>query len=287
MAAPPISTLPPRSPRDHASLPRALGLALFFAAFAVNILLWHGLRHEEAQWGNVPPVPSKYTASFSVLGENELSYRVIGIMLQNLGDVGGRATAFEKYDYNRLGEWFFLADTLDPKSNFVPLLAAYYFGATRVEKDLTPVIDYLAYLGRRPGGENWRWLAQAAFLARFQQHNMPRALELAEELSRLDVPDLPLWAKQMPTFVQLAMGDKEAAFEMAVRFLQDEGPHMQRAEVNFLTEFICTRTIERARTEKLALCSRFFRRQPKNAGQAGAQATDGEGAANGHENAHQ
>jgi hypothetical protein len=253
------------------TLHRSVSLSLFFALLAANIMVWQGLRHEQAAWGNVPPVPAKSTASFFVLGDKEFAYRATGVMLQNLGDVGGRVTSWEKYDYKRLGQWFFLADSLDPKSNFVPMLAAYYFSTTKVKEDLTPVIDYLAAIGRRPGGENWRWLGQAAFIARFQQHNFPRALELANELSRLDVPDMPLWAKQMPAFVQLAEGDKEASFVFAVKLLQEQGGKMQRAEVNFLTDFICNRTIERARTEKLELCRNHMRPDAGAAGKANPQ----------------
>ena len=85
---------------------------LLVVAVLLNILTWFHGRFTSAKWLNVPSVPSHNASSVFALGDQQFSYRVIGNMLQNLGDTGGRSTALRDYDYERLSGWFFLADKL-------------------------------------------------------------------------------------------------------------------------------------------------------------------------------
>ena len=100
---------------------RAVGGMYVILAFMVlvNFAFWTQSRDARTQWGNVPPVPSERSASMAMLGDTQMAYRVYGLMLQNLGDIGGRITGFEKYNYNGLRDWFFLGDQLDSTSHFI------------------------------------------------------------------------------------------------------------------------------------------------------------------------
>ncbi len=130
-------------------------------SLALNILFWFSVRDVRAKWGNVPPAPDmKYAASMG-LGDRSFAYRSNGIMIQNLGDTGGRTTPLKDYDYNALADWFFLQNALDPHSNYVPYLAGYYFSALQEPEKYYPVLDYLEKVGSQDDGKRWRWLAQA------------------------------------------------------------------------------------------------------------------------------
>lgn len=227
--------------------------AVFFAALAGHALFSLQVRDTKAVWGNVPPVPAKSGAAMMALGDAQFSYRMTGLMLQNLGNTGGESKPLYEYDYGRLGQWFMLADSLDPHSNFVPLLAAYYFGGTQKPEQLDPVIDYLALIGQRPDVQKWRWLAQAVYLSRFAQKDLDKAMGLAHLLAAMWIPGRPGWMRQMPSFVALQQGDKRAAYDIIVAVLKDDAAGMHPNEVNFMVDYVCTRvlTAEQAATDPL------------------------------------
>jgi len=230
---------------------------VFALAFALNSLLWLQLKPLQAEWINVPPVPAIETAAMLALGDTQLAYRVNGLMLQNIGDIGGRSTPLDQYDYERLGPWFMLQHQLDPVSNYMPYIAAYYYGATQRPEDVGPIVDYLELVGDSTEGIKWHWLAQAVHLARYNLNDLDRALELAHKLAALDRPDLPHWARQMPAFVMMEQGDREAAYEMLVLMLHSDHDQMSQAEVNFLISYICERIMEPEEAARLELCQEY------------------------------
>lgn len=232
--------------------------ALLAVVFLINLVFWSGTRYVRAAWENVPYPPSKDGIVMAALGDQQLAYRVLGMMLQNFGEIGGRSTKFEDYNYKNLGKWFFLADQLDPKSNFVPLLAAYYFGATKNKDDLNHVIDYLAHIGKRPYGQHWRWLSQAVFIAKFQQEDHEKALSLAYELADLWTEDMPGWAKQMPAFILADMGQKEAAMALLLGLIQEGADKFHPAEVNFMHSYICERILTAQEAQAEPICQVYY-----------------------------
>lgn len=229
-----------------------LYLALF-TAIGLNSLLWLQARHVRGVWLNVPPVPSEFQATGLTIGDKQFAYRFIGIMLQNLGDTGGRVTATKDYDFKRLSEWFFLADKLDPQSNFVPYLAAYYFSVSQEPEKIRPLLDYLEYIGNRPDGIKWRWLAQAVVLARFNLKDMDRALELANKLAAIDNPAMPPWTRQMPAFILNARGEKQASYELMMGLLEDS-KNLPREEFNAMAYYICKRILDETQARGHPLC---------------------------------
>lgn len=213
---------------------------LFLAlALAVNVAFWFGAHETFAQWGNVPPVPTKNGARIMTLGDEQFSYRFGAITLQNLGNSGGRVTAVKDYDYQKLGQWFWLLNDLDPASNHIPMLAAYYFGATQKPEDVAVVVKYLGAIGQNPAGNKWRWLVHAIFLARHRMDNLGLALDMAYALSRIEpVGDvLPAWARQMPAFVLAEQGEKQSARKIIEEILMTAtGLHPN--EVNFMRDYL-------------------------------------------------
>lgn len=232
--------------------------AFFCVILILNIGLWFHSRDLRPSWGNVPPVPGAAAAARAALGDQQMAYRLIGTMLQNLGSTGGVDYALKDYNYSRLGEWFFLQDRLDPVSDYTPALAAYYYGATQNVADLTPIIDYLEVIGQRPEPQKWRWLAHAVYLARFLQGDMNRALVLAETLAALPRDDMPLWARQMPAFVLNAMGKKESSYALMMSMLSSSVHDLSPVEIRFIRDYICDRilTPEEAAREELCTATR-------------------------------
>lgn len=217
-------------------------------------MFWFYARDIKPHWEQVPPVPQQKYAAVSTLGDAQMAFRAAGVMLQNFGDTGGRSTATKDYDFDRLSAWFYFLDRLDPHSNFIPMLAAFYYGASQEPEKLDPVIDYLKTVGLREGDEKWRWLLQATYLARFRQKDTDKALELAELLANHPNEDRPHWSYQMPVFVLQEMGDKEAAYNLIINLLKDKAEDLHPTEVNFMLYHLCERILTPEQKLKHELC---------------------------------
>lgn len=226
-----------------------LGLAVF-----LNIVFWFELRDVQARWTNVPPAPERKYASAYGLGDSQFAYRIVGVMIQNLGDYGGRITSLLDYNYDDLTRWFFVEDFLDPHSDFVPYLASYYFGGVQEPEKYRPVLDYLQMVGQRPEGQKWRWLEQAVFIARFKMNDMDKALELADTLAGSDNPEMPGWARQMPAFILTAKGEKEAAYALMLHILKSGADKLDPTEIYSMRYYICTRILEPQQAAQNPLC---------------------------------
>lgn len=223
-------------------------------ALVCNIGFWLSVRSVKSQWGNVPPAPKAELAASSGLGDTQLSYRIIGIMLQNLGDTGGRTTALKDYDFAELSKWFFVQNSLDHHSNYIPYLAAYYYSATQEPLKFRPVIDYLEAVGQSPEGEKWRFLAQAVYLSRFVMNDTDLALKLANQLAAHKNPNMPSWTRQMPAFVMTQAGDKKAAYGLLVEILRSGAKTMAVEEVTNMRYYICDRVLEPEQAKFDPLC---------------------------------
>ena len=234
------------------------------AALALNLSFWAGTKYLYAKWEGVPPVPSREGAIMMALGDAQFAYRLGAITLQNLGDSGGRITPIRDYNYAKLGEWFTLLDNLDPASDHVPMLAAYYFGATRVPADVAVIVDYLGRVGQRPIGSKWRWLVHAVFLARHRLGDLQVALDLAYKLSKMELQDdtMPAWGRQMPAFVLKAKGDREDARKIIVDLLAS-GKAFHQNEINFMKAYLVEELGMDARTVDMLTTSRPLTEEEK------------------------
>lgn len=226
----------------------------FFLVLFLNVLTWFSARHVTGRWEGVPPVPGRAGITAFFLGDTQFAYRAAGIMLQNLGETGGRSEGLDKYDYNALRGWFFLADSLDPDSRFIPVLAAYYYGAVRDPEKLRPLLDYLYVAGSRPGEQRWRWLGQGVYIARFQMNDLDLALKFANRLASMNDPDMPAWTRQMPAFILNARGDKKEALAVMMEILESGIGKIRPGELNFTRDYICTRILDPAEAATRPLC---------------------------------
>lgn len=224
-------------------------------ALLMNIAFWFSVRDIRARWGNVPPVPEVKYSPVMGIGDQAFAYRMNGLMIQNLGDSGGRVTPLKDYDFERLTQWFFLQDALDPQSDYIPYLAAYYFSGVQVPEKYYPVLDYLKKVGSREGAERWRWLAQAVYVARFVMHDMDKALELAQLLAKVAPDDAPIWAKQMPVFVLKADGQRDAAYGLMVEILKANVDTMHPNEINASRAYICEQILTDDQRQSDPLCA--------------------------------
>jgi len=212
-------------------------LVLFFVI--MSVLIWFPLRDVQARWENVPPPPSKDKATLLLLGEKQFTYRSNALMLQNMGYGLAKDLSLTEYNYQNLKDWFFLQDLLDPESDMIPMLAAYYYGGVSDPDKLNHIVEYLSHTGQRPIKEKWRWLARAVFLARYEMGDIDKALEISYLMANNKNPNLADWAKQMPAFILAEQGKEEAAYQIMRNILVSEAEDLHPTELYFIRDYIC------------------------------------------------
>lgn len=211
-------------------------LILYFF-LCLQVALWTYTKSYPPVMGIVPNVPSKTSVKALSLGDEQFYFRILAFNLQNAGDTFGRFTALKHYNYQKLKDWFMLLDELDPKSNFIPSLAGYYFSQTQNKADLIYIIDYLEAHAERDMYHKWWWMAQASYIANHKMNNKDRALALAKKVAATKRDDLPIWAKQMPVFILEQKGEFEEAYAMIEEIVRNIDS-LEPGEANFIRYFI-------------------------------------------------
>ncbi len=229
---------------------------VFALVLVLNFLFWTQSRPVKARWLNVPPTPGYHQVILSSLGDKQLAYRSISMMLQNLGSIGGDVRPLGEYNYDELTQWFFLSAALDERSDFVPYLAAYYYGAGQDTEKLRYMMPYLYDVGTLPYPNKWMWLAQGAFLARHRVGDLDLALEFANTLANLENPGLPVWTRQMPAFIRYAQGEKEAAYDIMKQIMVSGADTLPPQEIFVMKEYICTKILDEAAAALDPLCQK-------------------------------
>lgn len=237
-------------PRSFQCTKIALSLAVL-----LNLAVWYYARPIKAEWINVPPVPSTFSAAAGALGDKQLAYRTQAIFLQNLGSNGGRVTPIKNYNFERLAQWFFLGHALDPRADALPFLAAFYYGGSQDPTKIRPVLEYLKIAGNSAEGDKWRWLAHGAYLARFKLKDPDLALEMAQILSAIPNPDMPVWARQMPANILNDQGEKEASLQLMLGLLKTGSETLHPNEVNAMIDYICERILNENEAMQFDLCN--------------------------------
>jgi hypothetical protein len=227
---------------------------LLLGVFLLNLGLWFYSSYKVPSWANVPPAPSNLSVMTAFLGDKELAYRSLSIALQSFGNNTGQVQALKDYNYPNLGTWFDLADGLNPESNYVPFLAAYYFSANQDPSKLMPVINYLRRVGTYPYEDKWRYLGQAVFLAKHKIRDTELSLQLADELAKTYKPGMPAWPLQMRAIIASEMGEKEMAYNLMVDIIKNKKEGMDPVEINYMVDNICNRILTPVERKKNPLC---------------------------------
>jgi hypothetical protein len=227
---------------------------ILLGVFCLNLGLWFYSSPKLPQWANVPPAPSTVSATVAFLGDKEMAYRSVAIILQSFGNNTGQVQALKDYNYPNLGTWFDLADNLNKRSNYVPFLAAYYFGGSQDPSELMPVINYLRRVGAYPYEDKWRYLGQAVFLAKHKMKDTQIALELADELAKTYKPGMPAWPLQMKAIIASEMGEKEMAYNLMVDAITNQKEGMDPIEINYMIDQVCNHILTPIERSKNPLC---------------------------------
>lgn len=216
-------------------------LQLFLLAFVCQIFFWVKTESIKPNFEIVPPAPSKHVIAAVSLGDKDFLFYALATRLQNSGDVFAGFAALKLYNYKNLYDWMKRLDELNTKSHLIASLASYYYSQTQNKPDTRYIVDYLdEHVATNPP-RKWWWLVQAMYIAKDTLKDKPRALELANKLSKIENDEMPLWARQMPAFISKEFGDGCSAF-LIIKNLIDEGSsgkrQIKKSDMDFMYHFI-------------------------------------------------
>jgi hypothetical protein len=172
--------------------------------------------------GDIGQPPGLLAAKVESLGEDAFFFRSCSLMLQHAGNLNGTIVPYYQLNYTHLQAWLGLLERFDSKAQITPTMASFLFGASQNGADTKYVIDYLEARALAHPADNWRWLGEAVYLARYRLKDQNRAQQLAHELAALPVA-LPAWAHDLELFVMVDRGDKEGAGKLLAA-LTDTAP---------------------------------------------------------------
>lgn len=210
---------------------------LLIAIFIAQIVFWNYSRNILPDMTIVPEVPGKDVVKALSLGDEQFYFRVLALQIQNTGDTYGRFTPLKEYNYEKLSKWFYLLDTLDNESDYIPSLATYYFSQTQNTPDVRYMVDYLYDHSAWRPERKWWWLIQAIYLANHKLEDKDLALKIGQPL--VEAKTIPLWARHFNAFIYEQQGENQQALYLMEHVLEDlKNERLSREDFNFIKYFI-------------------------------------------------
>lgn len=223
-------------------------LAGFLGLLAAQGGFWAFSKDIKPQLGIVPDVPRLEAVQALSLGDPQLYFRALALVLQNTGDTYGRFTSLKEYDYSKVAQWMYLLDGLDARSDMVPSMAAYYYSNTQNTPDVRYLVDYLYAHASRDIAHKWWWLIQAIYLAMHKLQDNDLAMKVAAPLNNDAVP---VWARQMVAVVHEKRGEMEDALQIMLT-IQKNTATIEDKDLRYMRYFIDERLKKLEEFEKLS-----------------------------------
>lgn len=225
-----------RSPtpvRPLARVPRTLWLLLVLA-LTLQIATDAVAPAALARYRALGHAPNINLVRLVALGERELASRALMLILQSHDTQPGLNVPFARLDYERVLSWMESALRLDPNSHYPLLAAVRIYAAVPDPARRRMMLDFVHRSFLRDPDRRWRWLAEAAILAKHRQRDLNLALAYASDLTQhARGPGVPAWARDMTVIVLEEMGELEAA-RLLIGGLIDNGRVTDRNELRFL-----------------------------------------------------
>jgi len=152
-------------------------------------------------------------------------------------DLGaGNTLPYQQLDYHRLRDWLQAILDTDPRSSYPLFSAARIYAEARDPARVRLMLDFIHKAFLEDPNRRWKWLAQAAYVAKHRLTDLPLALRYAADLERLTTdPGIPLWAKQMQIFIAEDMNELQAA-KIMIGGLLESGKLKDPGERQFLKQ---------------------------------------------------
>jgi hypothetical protein len=164
--------------------------------------------HLQASAGEAP---SRSAVELAFLGEGALAAYATSLYIQSFDAQAGAILPLRTSDFPAVRSWLALSFALNPDSGYPLMLAAFDYAETAHLQDDTEkpavaqapqVLEFVEQGYRQDPHKHWRWLAHAAWVARYVLHDDARA-GIEARLLR-DAPEsaqVPRWARELDGYV--------------------------------------------------------------------------------------
>lgn len=223
--------------RSTAAVPRPVKAFLALALAAQ--IAWHAqLPKLRPKAADLPHPPSVAALRLASLGEPVAAAKLLMLYVQSFDIQPGLIIPYEDLDYERLTAWLAVILELDPRAEY-PL-----FAASRLYADVPDpakerqMLDFIYREFLKDPGHRWRWLAEAALLAKYRLKDLPLALKYAEAIrTRATGKGVPDWARELQIFVLADMNQLQAA-KVLLGELFTSGQIKDPSEARFLKHYL-------------------------------------------------
>jgi len=186
--------------------------------------------------GDLPPAPRGAALRAATLGEPAAGARLAMLYVQAFDLGAGNTLPYQQLDYHRLRDWLQAILDTDPRSSYPLFSAARIYAEARDPARVRLMLDFIHKAFLEDPNRRWKWLAQAAYVAKHRLTDLPLALRYAADLERLTTdPGIPLWAKQMQIFIAEDMNELQAA-KIMIGGLLESGKLKDPGERQFLKQ---------------------------------------------------
>ena len=219
--------------RAISQVPRP-ALALLAAALALQIG-WQALQPKPVARAEALGMPAPQAVlKAASLGEPIAFAQWLMLYLQAFDNQPGISIPFKDLDYPRVIRWLDAILGLDPVTEYPLMMASRLYGEVPVEAKQRLMFDFVHRKFLEDPDRRWRWLAHCAILAKHRLHDMPLALQYAQDIT-LHAGAASGWARQMRIFLLEDMGEVESATVLLGGLLAS-GEVTDPREIHFLTE---------------------------------------------------
>lgn len=183
---------------------------LAVCAAALQIVLSSTRPPPTARAVELPPAPAGALLDLLQTFDRLPAAHMMVLYLQAFDNQPGVSIPYLDLDYERVAQWLAGALRLDPKGQYPLLMASQLYAQVPDPRRQRFMLEFVYEQYFKDPARRWRWLAQAAIMAKHRLHDLPLALKFARAIAAHS-PNAPSWARQMHIFVLADMGEYEAA----------------------------------------------------------------------------
>ncbi|MFT5176137.1 MAG: hypothetical protein ACI8W7_004331 [Gammaproteobacteria bacterium] len=198
-------------------------------------VLWHGaLNDPHAGYEPLSPPPSLTVLRVVAAGEQSMASYALSLWLQVHETQPGYSAPLRELNYDAVALWLQRALELEPRSQYPLLSAIRIYAAVPDEQRRRRMLAFVEEQFLRAPNQRWRWMAEAAIIAKHRLHDLPLALRYAKAL-QAHATRAPAWAREMTIAVLEDMGELEAA-RLLIGGLLHDGRLRDPHEIRFLEQ---------------------------------------------------
>ncbi len=186
-----------------------LPLILLIAVWLCVVIWRDSSMAQKVAVENFPEPPSVTTQVIMQASDVAFVYRFLLPWLQQFDVQSGQYVAYRNLDYTRLTGWLNSLQKMAPESQYPTLMATRIYTKVGDEQRIRQMLDFIYQQYQLNPEKKWRWLAEAAVIARHRLKDLPLALSYAQKLANEPSNVIPYWARDMQLTILEDMGEFE------------------------------------------------------------------------------